>query len=200
MPFAVPVAEFLSGTRTIESAKSYPWPEIAVVGRSNVGKSSFINRVTQRSKLAHSSSTPGSTREINFFRIQVRLSDKDHNIVLADLPGFGFAKFAKSERETTEKLIVDYVQNREELKAIFLLNDIRRMPERDELAIRDAASATGLSVLVVATKSDKLSKNERVNALKKLAAGYKLQVEDLVVTGEGVAPEVVWGRVLVALE
>lgn len=199
MAFAVQVAEFLSGVRSAGAAKGYPWPEFAIVGRSNVGKSSFINRITMRKKLAHSSSTPGSTREVNFFRIQIRFGEKDTNLVLADLPGFGFAKFSKSERELTEQMIVEYVESRQDLRAICLLNDSRRSPEKAEIAIRDLAAAHSIPVLVVATKIDKLNKSERAKAVKEMAKGYGLLAEDIVVTGEGTPPEEFWGRVFAAV-
>lgn len=127
--------------------------EVAFVGRSNVGKSSLINSITNRRKLAKVSGTPGRTRLINFFLI-------NDDFYLVDLPGYGYAKVSKSEKEKWGKIIEDYLIQREQLKRVVLLVDSRHKPTADDILMYDWINHYGYDVLVVATKSDKISRNE----------------------------------------
>lgn len=133
--------------------------EIAFVGRSNVGKSSIINALTNRKKLAKVSQTPGKTRLINFFLI----NDDFH---LVDLPGYGYAKVSKTEKASWGKTIETYLTGREELKRVILLVDSRHKPTADDILMYDWIKHFQYDCVVIATKSDKLSNNELVKSKK----------------------------------
>jgi len=201
MSFHLHDAEFVAGADSLKALPSLRLPEIAFIGRSNVGKSTLINRITRRKALARTSSTPGRTQEINLF--QTRLTG--HNIasqevVLVDLPGFGYAKFSKAKRETLSKLTVEYIHSREELQVVCLLNDCRRMPEAEELAIRDLAFKSDRLLIVVRTKLDKIKKNQRKEQIEKVATGYHLMVDDLVLEGEKLGPSKLLERIQLVIE
>ena len=150
------------------------WPsenieEIAFVGRSNVGKSSFINAFLGRKSLAKTSSTPGKTRTINFYNI-------DNKFRLVDLPGYGYAKVSKKEKVKWDKLINEYLHDRENLKEVFLLVDIRHEPTDLDRQMYDWIIDSGFTGFIIATKYDKISKNQlqkHISAIMK-----KLDVED----------------------
>jgi GTP-binding protein len=129
-------------------------PEIALVGRSNVGKSSLINHLLNNSKLAKTSSTPGKTQSINFFSI-------DEQIALVDLPGYGYARVPKAVKKFWAGFIDHYLQNRPTLKLILFLIDSRREPTEEDSALVKWAAFHGKPMLLVFTKSDKLSDNEK---------------------------------------
>ncbi|MDD3705026.1 MAG: ribosome biogenesis GTP-binding protein YihA/YsxC [Clostridiaceae bacterium] len=127
-------------------------PEIAFSGRSNVGKSSLINSLLNRKKLVKTSSSPGKTRLINFFLINDQL-------VLVDLPGYGYAAVSKSQKEAWGKMIEDYLRFRENLKNVVLLVDIRHEPTADDKLMYDFLKYYKKSVIVVATKLDKITRS-----------------------------------------
>lgn len=145
--------------------------EVALVGRSNVGKSTFINKLSGQKTLAFVSKTPGSTKLINAYRLK--------DIRFLDLPGFGFAKASKVEAKKLEETIRSVLEDRE-IGAVALLNDIRRSPGDIEEWIREISFERGINFLVVVTKSDKLKKNELKPSLKKLASSYSLEESDLI--------------------
>lgn len=145
--------------------------EIAFVGRSNVGKSSIINALTNRKKLAKVSQTPGKTKLINFFLI-------NNDFYLVDLPGYGYAKVSKAEKESWGKTIEDYLAGREELKRVVLLVDSRHKPTADDIMMHEWIIHYGYDVIVVATKSDKLSNNQLRKSEKVIRETLKLQKED----------------------
>lgn len=191
------LAEYFRSAPEVSKLGKSNLPEIAIIGRSNVGKSTFINRLTNQKSLARTSATPGRTKEINLFSISIKDEPRrDKSLILADLPGFGFAKVSKVERENLHAMIGGYVQGRENLSIVCLLNDIRRAPEEEELGIRDIAFERGAIVLVIATKADKLTNNERAKAIKELAAGYSLDPSDFLVTGEKISIRPIWERIL----
>jgi GTP-binding protein len=137
------------------NSKQFPkpfLPEIAFAGRSNVGKSTFINGIIQTS-LAHVSSTPGKTRSINFYRV-----DKKKGFTLVDLPGFGFARRGKAERKAWGDLIGEYVQERESLVLVVHLVDFRHGMLDNDILFQEWIQKTGVPVQVVYTKIDKISR------------------------------------------
>jgi len=174
-------------------------PEVAMVGRSNVGKSTLINRLTGRKNLAKTSNTPGRTQEINFFKIALFGEGGERTLLLSDLPGFGYAKFSKEKRENLNQLTVQYLRDREELKVVCLLNDSRRKPERDEIALQELLYSVGVHLLVVVTKFDKLKQKEKHKNLKAISEGYGLESSDLIVSGEKDPGAALWERVLMLL-
>lgn len=136
--------------------KQYPDPnikEFAFAGRSNVGKSSFINAMLNRKNLARTSSTPGKTRTINFYRV-------NDDLRLVDLPGYGYAKVAKSEKEKWAGIINRYLENRENLVETILLVDIRHEPTALDKQMYDYIIESGFSGIVIATKKDKIKKSQ----------------------------------------
>ncbi len=128
-------------------------PEVAFIGRSNVGKSSIINSLTNRKALARVSNTPGRTRLVNFFLI-------NDGIHLVDLPGYGYAKVSKTERVNLERIITEYFEHRRNLDKVILLVDSRHKPTADDVGMYSYIKRMGVKCLVVATKLDKLKRNE----------------------------------------
>lgn len=146
-------AKFLT---TAVKPEQYPdtfVPEIAFVGRSNVGKSSLINCITNRSKLARTSSSPGKTATINFYEIAGKYR-------LVDLPGYGYAKVSKSEQERWAKMIDTYLSNRYNLIQVVQLVDARHKPTRDDITMIEWIRSFGYKPIIIATKLDKLKKSQ----------------------------------------
>ncbi|MEB3100404.1 ribosome biogenesis GTP-binding protein YihA/YsxC [Ferviditalea candida] len=128
-------------------------PEIALAGRSNVGKSSLINRMINRKSLARTSSTPGKTQTLNFYRI-------NSNLFFVDFPGYGFARVSKSLRAQWGKIIESYLQKREQLKLVLQIIDLRHPPTDDDCSMYEWLAYHGLPICVVATKADKVPKTK----------------------------------------
>jgi GTP-binding protein len=145
-------------------------PEIAFVGRSNVGKSSLINTLLNRKGLVKTSSTPGKTQTINFFQVNDQL-------VFADLPGYGFAKVPAKVQKTWQKMIEDYLLNREALKAVIFIIDVRRNPTQVDLQMRNWLEENQIDYALAVTKTDKVSKKERKIQLKKIREVYLFEEE-----------------------
>lgn len=146
-------AKFIHSSSKIGDYPDSKLPEFAFSGRSNVGKSSFINSVVLRKNLAKISSNPGKTKSINFFNVQ----DK---YILADLPGFGYAKVSKTEREQWKELIYNYFQSREQLKFVTVLLDARHEPMPIDLSLIEWLENKQKKFLVAMTKCDKISKSQ----------------------------------------
>jgi GTP-binding protein len=127
-------------------------PEIAFSGKSNVGKSSLLNRLVRRKAFARVSRTPGRTREINFFRV-------NSQFVLADLPGYGYAKISREKKADWKPLIEGYLRGTPQLAGVVQLLDLRREPSEDDVAMLDYLAELELPAVVVLTKADKLSRN-----------------------------------------
>lgn len=142
-----------------DACSGKPMPEIAIVGRSNVGKSSLINHLLNHKKLAKTSSTPGKTQSINFFLI-------DQKLALVDLPGYGYAKVAKTIREEWGTAIDQYLQTRTTLKLLLFLIDLRRIPTEEDIAFIEWAHFHKKPLLLIFTKSDKLKDAEIEKNLK----------------------------------
>jgi len=149
-------AEFITSSTEVSMCPKEPLPEYAFIGRSNVGKSSLINMLTGRKKLARTSATPGKTRLINHYRI-------NDSWFLADLPGYGFAKFSKKERETLEKLVRRYALERKNLVSFFVLVDSRIPPRPIDLDFVRWLGENRVPFVIVFTKTDKV--NQRVRSL-----------------------------------
>ena len=182
-PLVVRTMEFIGGT-----AERGGWrppsdlPEIAFAGRSNVGKSSLLNRLVGRRAMARVSKTPGRTREVNFFRV-------NDAFVLVDLPGYGYAKISKERKADWKPLIESYFKLTPQLRGIVLLLDIRRDPSDDDRAMLDFLSEVEIPTIVAVTKSDKLTRSAISAKVSDLAKGLGL-AEDQVIpfssrTGEG---------------
>ncbi|WP_017416716.1 ribosome biogenesis GTP-binding protein YihA/YsxC [Clostridium tunisiense] len=145
--------------------------EIAFVGRSNVGKSSLINTLTNRRKLVKVSGTPGKTRLINFFLI-------NNEFYFVDLPGYGYAKVSKSEKATWGSMMEKYLISRPQLKKVLLLVDSRHKPTGDDILMYEWIKHYGYEVVVVATKKDKLTKNELQRSVKVIREALKLNKDE----------------------
>jgi len=155
-------AEFI---RSATKPSEYPqgnFPEVAIAGKSNVGKSSLINALVNRKNLAKTSSSPGRTQVINFFRVNGQLS-------LADLPGYGYANVPLEVRKTWKPMVESYLQTRREICLVILILDARRGASPEDLALLDWLDYHRIPSLVVLTKADKLSQIERARQKKNLA-------------------------------
>jgi GTP-binding protein len=157
-------------------------PEVAFAGRSNVGKSSLINKLVRRKKAARVSNTPGRTREINFF-------DVNGEFVLADLPGYGYARVSKEAKAAWRPLIEGYLRGSPLLRGVVLLLDARRVPTDDDLQMLEFLAHVGTPTIVVATKTDKLTRAQRSTRIGELAGEAGVDVDQVIpfsaVSGEG---------------
>lgn len=171
------------------SEKQYPkgdLPEIVLVGKSNVGKSSFVNTMLGRKSLARTSNTPGKTKQINFYNV-------DNNFYFVDLPGYGFSKMSKQEKITSGKYIEDYLNKRQNIHLIVLVLDIRHNPTEDDFLMYDYILKTNLPFIVITNKADKIAVtkvNTEVERIKKylgisystilpFSAERKIYIEDV---------------------
>ena len=161
-------------------------PEIAFLGRSNVGKSSLLNKLVARKQLARTSGTPGKTRLIHFFHVRRDIED----VLLVDLPGYGYAKVPRSERRQWQKLIEGYLENREPLRAAVLLQDMRRDPGEDEILFVEWLHLHHIPVLLAVTKLDKLKRSQRERRLKEICDVLPVQRDWVIPTsakdGDGI--------------
>ena len=157
--------EFLVGA---VSARQYPkdeLPEFAFVGRSNVGKSSLIKSLLNRKKLVRISSSPGKTREINFFNI-------NETLMFADLPGYGFARVPPAMQKKWKIMIEEYLIKRKPLIAIIFIVDVRRKPTELDLTLKEWLEELDRDYILVITKADKLSASERSKQVKKIKTAF----------------------------
>ena len=143
-------------------------PEVAFAGKSNVGKSSLINGLLNRKALARTSSQPGKTQTINFYNV-------NESIYLVDLPGYGYAKVAQSEKEKWGKMIEKYLHTSKDLKAVFLLIDIRHEPSANDKMMYDWIVHNGYEPIIIATKLDKLKRSQVQKSIKMIKEGMKLR-------------------------
>lgn len=167
-------ARFATSTTGVEACPAAELPEFAFIGRSNVGKSSLINLLCQQRSLAQVSSAPGKTRTINFYVV-------NEEWVLIDLPGYGYAKAAKSERDRFNDFVADYLEFREGLRHVFVLIDSRHEPQRIDLDFVSWLVEKGVPFSLVFTKADKVKPG-------RLAENQRLFLEALAEFAEGIPP------------
>ena len=143
-------------------------PEIAFAGKSNVGKSSLINALMCRKSLARTSSQPGKTQTINYYNV-------NKEIYFVDLPGYGYAKVSKSEKEKWGKMIEKYLNTSTQLKKVYLLVDIRHEPNANDKQMYDWIISSGYEPVIIATKLDKINRSQKDKHVKMLREGLKLR-------------------------
>ena len=166
-------AEFVISAVRPQQYPAEELPEFAFAGRSNVGKSSLINTLVSRRKLVQTSSTPGKTRLINFFRVNGAL-------MFVDLPGYGYARVSEEERLKWRPMIEKYLSSRENLKAVVLILDIRRTPNEEDAQLLNWLARREIATVLVVTKTDKLSKTSQAKQLKIIAGALETDPEELV--------------------
>ena len=167
-------SEYLISAVELKQFPNKELPQFLLMGRSNVGKSSFINALTNRKNLAFTSSKPGKTETLNFY-----LCNK--KIMLVDAPGYGYAKKAKEKRVDFGNLLERYLNANVNLKGIFLIIDIRHEPTEDDLLVFEFLKQFNYDIYVVATKADKISKNEMVNNARKIRNIFSLEEDKVII-------------------
>lgn len=176
-------AEFKGVFVDMKSLPSEQLAEIALVGRSNVGKSSLINKLANHRHLAKSSSTPGKTRTINYYLI-------NSEWYMVDLPGYGYARVSKAEQQKWGKMIENYLSQREQLRGVIQLLDIRHEPSENDVLMQEWLMHCEVPVLMVATKADKVSRGARPKHINAIRKKLNLAKQDAILvfsaeTGEG---------------
>jgi GTP-binding protein len=165
-------AEFWAAARNVAEIPRPRAPEIAVAGRSNVGKSTLINRLTGRKRLARTSATPGCTRGLIFYAIGERM-------VLVDLPGYGWARRSVAERAAWKPLVEGYLSKRRALAGVLVLADIRRGPQEEELQLAEYLDAHDIKRVWVMTKADKLSRQQVIFSVEQFKRELKKTWDEL---------------------
>ena len=174
-----------------EQYPSEGYPEFALAGRSNVGKSSFINKMIGRKSLARTSSKPGKTQTLNFYKIEEQL-------FFVDVPGYGYAKVAKSSRETWGKFIQEYMTEREHLRAVIQIVDLRHPPSADDCNMYDFLVNYNIPAIVVATKADKIPKGKWDKHLKIVRDKLEMRSFDKLIlfsSEKGIGMEEAWREI-----
>lgn len=174
--------EFIDSVFSLKRLPEADLPEVAFAGRSNVGKSSLMNRLLNRKALVKVSARPGKTQSLNFFRV-------DNSCYFVDLPGYGFARVDKKQQEAWQALIAGYIETRPTLRCVVVIVDLRHEPKELDRMLIDWLRAKGIPHLLVYTKMDKLSRNEQAKQAKMLDAGFGVAVGERLLfsakTGEG---------------
>jgi GTP-binding protein len=189
-------AEFLRSAGRPEQFPRTPFPEIAFAGRSNVGKSSMINRLLERRQLAHAGATPGRTRTINFYQVNDRF-------LLVDLPGYGYARVSRAVKEAWWDLVERYLSTRDQLRGVVHIVDARHGPTPQDLELQRFLRAAEVPVLVALTKADEVARGARAAALATAVAALGLPTREAALffsakTGEG-GPEL-WRQIETRLQ
>lgn len=173
-PLVIRDLQFIGGMATADGWRpTHGLPEIAFAGRSNVGKSSLLNRLVRRKAFARVSNTPGRTRELNFFKV-------NNQFVLVDLPGYGYARISKERRAEWRPLIGNFLRRSPALRGIVQLLDIRHDPTEEDHQMFELLADTGTPTIVVATKVDKLGPNKVKERLRALAIALQLDEEQMI--------------------
>lgn len=149
-------------------------PEVVLAGRSNVGKSSFINSMTNRKKLAYVGNTPGKTRLLNFFKL-------DDELMFVDVPGYGYANISRTQLVKFGEMMEDYFSEREQKKGFVLIVDSRHKPSEDDVMMMDYARYFDIPVVVIATKVDKIKRSERAKNMKVIKTTLGMGVNDVLI-------------------
>ena len=198
MPIQIVSAEFL---RTATRPAEWPHggaPEFAFVGRSNVGKSSMLNALTRRKKLARVSNTPGRTRALQFFDVSYRPTPaaRPRTVRLCDLPGYGYAKVSRDERDRWAAMIEDYLRERDTLRAVVLIVDARHPPAESDLDAAEFLVSAGRRVILAVTKMDKLARTRQGAALRAVEQAMGLARGEAVPFSavEGTGADALWTR------
>lgn len=182
-PLVIRSLDFLGGMASPGGWRPEPTlPEVAFAGRSNVGKSSLLNRLVRRKKLARVSNTPGRTREINFFRV-------NDEFILVDLPGYGYARISKEQRAAWRPLIEGYMRQSPQLRGIVQLIDARHDPTTEDRQMLDFLAELGVPSIIVLTKIDKLTTAQAAKRITELSSTLGLGEEQVItfsaVSGRG---------------
>ena len=169
-------ASYVKGAATYSQCIVSDLPQIAIAGKSNVGKSSFINYLVNDGKLARTSKLPGRTRLINYFLI-----NEGHGVefLLADLPGYGFAKVSDAEKLKWADLLENYLAKEQQLSHVFFLVDIRHDPTRDDVTMYNYMFKNSVPFTIVATKADKISKSQVKNRCRAIANFFKVGADNV---------------------
>ncbi len=187
------MARFLASATGADHFPAPSLPEVAFLGRSNVGKSSVINTLVE-TKLARTSSTPGRTRSINFF--EVRWPGKPRpEVIFADLPGYGYAKLSREISQEWPKFIEPYLNERPTLALCLALIDVNVPPQQSDRQLLDFLNSSGHNFLLIATKTDRLSNNRLRNALKSLAEAYPSAPVIPFSANTGAGRDEVWSKI-----
>ena len=180
----------------ISAVKSEQYPEtglseVALSGRSNVGKSSFINSMIGRKNMARTSQQPGKTQTLNFYNI-------DNQLVFVDVPGYGYAKVSKKQREAFGKMIEQYITERDSLKLVIQLVDLRHNPTEDDILKYNFLKYYELPTLVIATKEDKIAKGKVQKHLDNIQQKLEMEPEDQIISYSAVKnnkQKIIWNTI-----
>ena len=167
-------AEFVISNTDVKKCPAGTFPEYAFIGRSNVGKSSLINMLTARKGLAMTSATPGKTMLINHFLI-------NKNWYLVDLPGYGYARVSEKEKEQWGRMIERYLHSSKQLKAVFLLIDIRHAPSNNDRIMYDWILRNGYQPIIIATKLDKIKRSQLQKQIKLIRETLEVEKDTIVI-------------------
>jgi GTP-binding protein len=204
MPVQVVSADFAKTATRPEEWPRGATAELAFVGRSNVGKSSMLNALARRKGLARVSGTPGRTRALQFFDLAYRPTPaaRPRQVRFCDLPGYGYAKVSKDERDRWAAMIEDYLRGRDVLRAVVLIVDARHEPAESDHDALEFLRSSGRRVIVAVTKIDKLAKTRRGAALRGVEASLDLARGEAVPFSalEGTGTEALWARIAAAAE
>lgn len=189
----VRTAEFRASATNAASLPPAAHPEVAFAGRSNVGKSSLLNRLTGRKSLARTSRTPGCTRGLLFF-------DINDDITLVDLPGYGYASRSQTERAAWKKLVEHFLSTRQELAGVLILVDVRRGPEQEESELAAYLESVGVAYAFVLTKGDKLKRSALARQVSAIGAAVAPAICLPTSSDTGAGMDLVWRWIRAAVE